>query len=106
MESTKKAVKQWVRENIRRKGEDAILWGKWEEEDLECEKLEETCPKPYWSEKIMRRRGQPPRKKQQMIIREVEDQGGEDEKEVIGRGEDVEGEEEESSLGEEQEGES
>ena len=45
------------------KGEDAILWGKWEEDDLEYERLEEgTCPKPYWTEKQMRRRGEPQRK--------------------------------------------
>ena len=46
------------------KGEDAILWGKWEEDDLEYERLEErACPKPYWTEKQMKRRGEPQRKK-------------------------------------------
>ena len=49
-------MKQWVNKNIRMKGEVDILWGKWEDEDLECEKLEETCPKPYLSERQMRRR--------------------------------------------------
>ena len=63
-DSTKKVVRNWVKENVNIKGEDAILWGKWEEDDLECERLEEgTCPKPYWTEKQMRRRGEPMRKR-------------------------------------------
>ena len=63
-ESTKKAVRAWVKDNVKIKGEDAILWGKWEDDDLEYERLEEgTCPKPYWTEKQMRRRGEPQRKK-------------------------------------------
>ena len=63
-DSTKKVVRNWVKENVNIKGEDAILWGKWEEDDLECERLEEgTCPKPYWTEKQMRRRGEPLRKR-------------------------------------------
>ena len=66
-DSSKKAVKNWVKENVGIKGEDAILWGKWEEEDLECERLEEgTCPRPYWTEKRMKRRGEPKRKKRRM----------------------------------------
>ena len=52
--STKKMVRNWVKENVGRKGEDAILWGKWEETNLEEERLEEVCLKPYWSEKQMR----------------------------------------------------
>ena len=77
-DSTKKAVRKWVKENVRIKGEDAILWGKWEEDDLECERLEEgTCPKPYWTEKQMRRRGEPLRKrmrqdKEEGLSKEVE----------------------------------
>ena len=64
LDGTKKAVRNWVRTNVKTKGEDAILWGKWEEDDLEYERLEEgTCPKPYWTEKQMRRRGEPQRKK-------------------------------------------
>ena len=38
--------------------DDAILWGNWEDQDLECEMLEVVCPKPYWSEKQTRRRGE------------------------------------------------
>ena len=53
-----------MKDNVNIKGEDAILWGKWEHDDLEYERLEEgTCPKPYWTEKQMRRRGEPQRKK-------------------------------------------
>ena len=61
--STKKLVREWVKENVARKGEDAVLWGKWEETDLEEEKLEETCPRPVWTDKQMKRRGEPPKKK-------------------------------------------
>ena len=70
-DSTKKAVKNWVRENVGIKGEDAILWGKWEVEDLEYERLEEGAyPRPYWSEQQMKRRGEPKRKRMKMDIRE------------------------------------
>ena len=63
-DSTKKAVRVWVKDDVKIKGEDAILWGKWEDDDLEYERLEEgTCPKPYWTEKQMRRRGEPQRKR-------------------------------------------
>ena len=61
--STKKLVREWVKENVARKGEDAVLWGKWEERELEEEKLEEACPRPVWTEKQMKRRGEPPKKK-------------------------------------------
>ena len=33
--STKKLVREWVKENVARKGEDAVPWGKWEERELE-----------------------------------------------------------------------
>ena len=59
-----RAVKNWVKENVVIKGEDAVLWEKWEEEDLECERLEEGIyPRPYWTEKQMKRRGEPKRKR-------------------------------------------
>ena len=29
-ESTKKAVKTWVKENVGSRGEDHILWGRWQ----------------------------------------------------------------------------
>ena len=41
-----------------------LQWVKWEEVDLEHERLEEGgCPKLYWTEKHMRKRGVPPKKK-------------------------------------------
>ena len=49
-DSTKKAVKIWVRDNVGIKGEDAIL-------------EEGKCPRPYWTEKQMKRRGEPRRKR-------------------------------------------
>ena len=61
--TTKKLVREWVKENVARKGEDAVLWGKWEEIDLEEEKLEEACPRPVWTDKQMKRRGESPKKK-------------------------------------------
>ena len=65
-------MRAWVRENVGTKGEDAILWGKWDEGELEEEKMEEECPKPNWSDKQMRRRGEPPRKK---LRRSPEEEG-------------------------------
>ena len=41
-----------------------LQWVKWEEVDLEHERLEEGgCPKLYWTEKHMHKRGVPPKKK-------------------------------------------
>ena len=41
-----------------------LQWVKWEEVDLEHERLEEGgCPKLYWTEKHMRKRGVPPKRK-------------------------------------------
>merc|ERR1739842_88347 len=39
---TKRKVKEWVKENVRRKGADPILWGRWETEEEweECEENE------------------------------------------------------------------
>ena len=79
LDGTKKAVRNWVRTNVKTKGEDAILWGKWEEDDLEYERLEEgTCPKPYWTEKQMRRRGEPQRKKMRRENLNGEEEGEEE----------------------------
>ena len=61
--STRRLVREWVKENVAQKGEDPVLWGKWEESDLEEEKLEEACPKPMWTNSQMKRRGEPPKKK-------------------------------------------
>merc|ERR1711940_141745 len=40
---TKRRVKEWVKENVKRKGEDSILWGRWEvnEEWEDCSEHEE-----------------------------------------------------------------
>ena len=57
------STRKLVKENVTQKGEDAVLWGKWEESDLEEEKLEEACPRPVWSNSQMKRRGEPPKKK-------------------------------------------
>ena len=89
-DSTKKAVKNWVRENVGMKGEDAILWGKWEEENLEYERLEEgtcPCPRPYWTEKQMKKRGKPKRKKIKMDHQEECNNGENEEVEQGGSGE-------------------
>ena len=87
-DSSKKAVKNWVRENVGIKGEDAILWGKWEEEDLEYKILEEgTCPRPYWTKKQMKRRGEPKRKKMRRENPEESNIGGNKEVEQGGPGE-------------------
>ena len=84
LESTKRMVRGWVRENVGRKGDNAVLWGKWDEDDLREEKMDEECPRPTWTEKQMRRRGEPPRKKQEELSQE-EARGEEREKEVAKR---------------------
>jgi hypothetical protein len=61
--STRRLVREWVKENVAQKGEDPVLWGKWEESDLEEEKLEEACQRPVWTNSQMKRRGEPPKKK-------------------------------------------
>ena len=40
---TKRRVKEWVKDNVKRKGADSILWGRWEvnEEGEECEECED-----------------------------------------------------------------
>ena len=75
---TKMRVKEWVKENVKRKGADSILWGRWEEnaEWEECEdgeneensskkKRGEEGPKnrnPPTSNKQLRKLGEPRRK--------------------------------------------
>ena len=78
---TKVRVKEWVKENVRRRGADSVLWGRWEE-NVEWEEREEEegakamdkgSPKdrnPPTSSKQMRRMGEPRRK----ICRVEEDQ--------------------------------
>ena len=69
---TKTRVKAWVKDNVRRKGSDAILWGRWnqceEREDGEDKTRKKTggeSPKnrnPPTSRKQMRKQGEPQRK--------------------------------------------
>ena len=73
---TKTRVKEWVKENVRRRGLDSILWGRWEECEVWEEEEEEGAkemarktvvgsPKgrnPPTSSKQMRRLGEPRRK--------------------------------------------
>ena len=73
---TKVRVKEWVKENVKRRGADSVLWGRWEEsvEWEECEEDEEKVaekrmskgsPKdrnPPTSSKQMRKLGEPRRK--------------------------------------------
>ena len=79
---TKVRVKEWVKENVRRRGADSVLWGRWEEsveweereEDEEGAKVTEKkmikgSPKdrnPPTSGKQMRRLGQRQGRKEQM----------------------------------------
>ena len=85
---TKARVKEWVKENVRRRGLDSILWGRWEECEEWEEKEEEGSeghgkedsrgkPKrqePTYLKKQMRRLGEPRRK----ICRVEEEQMPED----------------------------
>ena len=85
---TKIRVKEWVKENVRRRGLDSILWGRWEEcdegEEEEEEGAKETArltaggsPKnrdPPTSREQMRKLGEPRRK----ICRIEEEQMPED----------------------------
>ena len=63
-ESTKKSVKNWVRENVGSRGEDHILWGRWQsantQEELQVE--EKKRKKPPTSNKQMKKWGEPLRK--------------------------------------------
>merc|ERR1712037_251087 len=75
---TKRKVKEWVKENVRRKGADPILWGRWETEEEweDCEgnesEMENTKEgrkqegkvrrKPPTSGKQLRKMGEPNRK--------------------------------------------
>jgi len=75
---TKRKVKEWVKENVRRKGADPILWGRWETEEEweDCEENESEMEnpkegrkqeskvrrKPPTSGKQLRKLGEPNRK--------------------------------------------
>ena len=69
---TKRRVKEWVKDNVGRRGSEAILWGRWEKpeereasEDKAEKATEEESPKnrnPPTSRKQMRKLGEPQRK--------------------------------------------
>merc|ERR1719239_1829331 len=61
-ESTKKAVKTWVKENVGNRGEDHILWGRWQTAEAHEEGKEQKRKKPPTSNKQMKKCGEPPRK--------------------------------------------
>ena len=63
-ESTKKAVKRWVTENVGSRGEDNILWGRWQSENIQegLQIEEKKRKKPPTSNKQMKKRGEPVRK--------------------------------------------
>ena len=61
-ESTKKAVKTWVKENVGSRGEDHILWGRWQTAEAHEEGKEQKRKKPPTSNKQMKKCGEPLRK--------------------------------------------
>ena len=85
-ESTKKSVKNWVRENVGSRGEDHILWGRWQsantQEELQVE--EKKRKKPPTSIKQMKKWGEPLRKEKKGDMETKTAL----EKEIAGQGED------------------
>ena len=81
---TKTRVKEWVKDNVRRRGLDSILWGRWEQCEEEEEGEKETVRKtgvespksrnPPTSRKQLRKLGEPRRK----ICKVAEQQMAED----------------------------
>ena len=61
-ESTKKAVKTWVKENVGSRGEDHILWGRWQSANVQEEWKVQKRKKPPTSNKQMKKCGEPVRK--------------------------------------------
>ena len=61
-ESTKKAVKSWVKEHVGSRGEDHILWGRWQMEEVQEGGTEQKRKKPPTSNKQMKKCGEPARK--------------------------------------------
>ena len=82
---TKTWVKEWVKDNVGRRGYDVILWGRWKQCEEEEEGDEATrrqtggeCPKgrnPPTSRKQMRRLGEPQRKACRIAEQQSEDDG-------------------------------
>ena len=66
---TRRRVKEWVKENVSRRGEDGILWGRWNADNTGVMGKDEESPlpkerEPPTSRKQMRKLGEPPRKVQ------------------------------------------
>ena len=61
-ESTKKAVKTWVKENVGSRGEDHVLWGRWKIAEAHEEGKEQKRKKNPTSNKQMKKCGEPLRK--------------------------------------------
>ena len=61
-ESTKKAVKTWVKENVGSRGEYHILWGRWQSANVQEEWKVQKRKKPPTSNKQMKKCGEQVRK--------------------------------------------
>ena len=61
-ESTTKAVKKWVKENVGSRGEDHVLWGRWKIAEAHEEGKEQKRKKKPTSNKQMKKCGEPLRK--------------------------------------------
>ena len=82
-ESTKKAVKTWVKENVGSRGEDHVLWGRWQIAGAPEEGKEQKRKKKPTSNKQMKKCGEPLRKgKREDLAMEEEE---EPEKESMGK---------------------
>ena len=55
-------MKTWVKENVGNRGEDHILWGRWQTAGAHEEGKEQKRKKPPTSNKQMKKCGEPPRK--------------------------------------------
>ena len=61
-ESMKKAVKSWVKEHVGSRGEDHILWGRWQIGNVQEGGKDQKRKKPPTSNKQMKKCGDPARK--------------------------------------------
>ena len=69
---TRRRVKEWVKDNVSRRGEDGILWGRWNADNTGVMGKDEASPlpkerEPPTSRKQMRKLGEPPRKVQRTL---------------------------------------
>ena len=62
--TTRARVKEWVKENVPRNGDDPIMWGQWSRDEMdEARTTEESCPRPKWSGVVG-----PPKKKRRTDV--------------------------------------